>query len=87
MCQPGWEGVWGRMNTCICTAESLHRSPETITTSSIGYTLIQNFFGVKKKLKRILKKKRKKVIERFDLKKKKKEIKEKKKGVFRFPGI
>ena len=23
---------WGRMDTCICMAESLHCSPETITT-------------------------------------------------------
>ena len=23
--------VWGRMDTCICMAESLHCSPETIT--------------------------------------------------------
>ena len=35
-------GVWGRMDTCICMAESLHCSPETITTLLIGYTLIQN---------------------------------------------
>ena len=25
-------GVWGRMDPCICTAESLRSSPETITT-------------------------------------------------------
>ena len=31
-------GVWGRMDTCICTAESLHCSPETIITFLIGYT-------------------------------------------------
>ena len=24
-------GVWRRMDTCICIAESLHCSPETIT--------------------------------------------------------
>ena len=24
-------GVWERMDTCICMAESLHSSPETIT--------------------------------------------------------
>ena len=35
-------GVWGRMDTCIWMAESLHCSPETITTLLIGYTLIQN---------------------------------------------
>ena len=33
MWQPGWEGVWGRMGTCICTAESLRCLPETITAS------------------------------------------------------
>ena len=30
------------MDTCICMAESLHCSPETITTLLIGYTPIQN---------------------------------------------
>ena len=29
--------VWGRMDTCICLAESLHCSPET-TTLLVGYT-------------------------------------------------
>ena len=42
MWQPGWEGVWGRMDTGICMAESLPCSPETITTLLIGYTPIQN---------------------------------------------
>ena len=32
------KGVWERMDTCICTAESLHCPPETITTLLIGYT-------------------------------------------------
>ena len=50
MWQPGWEGSWGRMDPCICMAESLHCSPETITTWFIGYTPIQNVFDVKKKL-------------------------------------
>ena len=46
-------GVWGRMETCICMAEPLLCSPETITTLLIGYTPIQNAFGVKKiKLKK-----------------------------------
>ena len=31
-------GVWGRMDTCICMAESLCYSPETITTLLISYT-------------------------------------------------
>ena len=32
MWQPGWERSWGRMDTCICLAEFLHCSLETITT-------------------------------------------------------
>ena len=40
--QPGWEGAWGRRDTCTCMAESLRRSPETITTVLTCYTLIQN---------------------------------------------
>jgi len=36
----GCEGVWERMDTCM--AESLHCSPETVTTSLIGCTPIQN---------------------------------------------
>ena len=35
-------GVWGRMDTCIRMAESLHCSPETITTLLISYSPIQN---------------------------------------------
>ena len=38
MCQPGW----GRMDICLCMAESLCCSPETTTTLLIGYTTIQN---------------------------------------------
>ena len=37
----GW-GVWGRMDTHIRVAESLHCSPETITALLISYTPIQN---------------------------------------------
>ena len=33
-------GVWGRMDSGICTVEDLGCSPETTTTSLIGYTLI-----------------------------------------------
>ena len=33
-------GVWGRMDACVCTAESLHRSPET--TLLTCYTPIWN---------------------------------------------
>ena len=45
------------MNTCICTAESLHCSPETATTLLIGCTLIKNKkfkFGGKKRFSRAL---------------------------------
>ena len=44
MCQPGWEGDFGEngQDTCIYMAESLHCSPETITTLLIDYTPIQN---------------------------------------------
>ena len=42
MCQTGWDGVWGRMDTCTCMAEFFHCSPETTTTLLIGYTSIQN---------------------------------------------
>ena len=31
-------GVWGRMDTCICMAESLCCPPETTTTLLISYT-------------------------------------------------
>ena len=47
--------VWGRMDTCIYMAESLHSSPETITTLLIGYTQIENIFMFKKKKKEFLK--------------------------------
>ena len=35
-------GVWGRMDICICMAESLHGSPETIKILLTSYTPIQN---------------------------------------------
>ena len=37
-------GVWGRMDTCVCMAESLHCPPEIMTTLLIGCTPIQNTF-------------------------------------------
>ena len=51
--RPSWDGsgVWGRLDPCLCTAESLHCSSETTTTLLTGYTPIQNVFGVKKKEK------------------------------------
>ena len=45
--QPGWEESWGRTDTCVCVAETLHYLPETIATLLIGYTPIR-----KKKLKK-----------------------------------
>ena len=42
MWQPGWEEIWERMDACICMAEFLHCSSETITTLLIGYTLLHN---------------------------------------------
>ena len=48
MWQPGWELAFGgeRIHVyCIrvyCMAESLHRSPETITILLINYTTIEN---------------------------------------------
>ena len=35
-------GVCGRMDTCVCMAEFLGCSLETITTLLVGYTPIQN---------------------------------------------
>ena len=35
-------GVWRRMDTYICMAESHHRSSETITALLIGYTPTEN---------------------------------------------
>ena len=40
--------VWGIMDTCIHMVESLHCSPETITTLLISYTSIGNK-GLKKR--------------------------------------
>lgn len=35
-------GVWGRMDTCMCMAESLRCSPETVTTMLTGGTPAQD---------------------------------------------
>jgi len=42
MCNLDGRGVWGRMDTCICMAESLYCLPKTITTVLISYTPIEN---------------------------------------------
>ena len=34
--------VWGRMDTCVCVAESLCCAPKTTTTLLISYTPIRN---------------------------------------------
>ena len=44
MWQPGWEGSWGRMDTCICVAELLCCPPETITWL-IGYACRPSHFS------------------------------------------
>ena len=53
---PAWIGgvLWGRRDTCICMAESLHCSPETTTTLLIGCNPIQNKkYEVRKKKKQL----------------------------------
>ena len=50
MWQHGWEGCGrGRMDTCICMAEPLWCSSETITTLLISCTPVQNKIKKKKK--------------------------------------
>ena len=44
----GGKGLWWRLDTCVSMVESLPCLPETTTTLLIGYTPIQNVFGVKK---------------------------------------
>ena len=46
-------GVWGTMDMCIITAESLDYSPQTITTLLIGYTSVQNKKLKKRKNKKL----------------------------------
>ena len=53
--------VLGRVDTCIHTTEPFHSLPETITVLLIGYTPVQDVFGVKK-LKIKIKKKAKSSI-------------------------
>ena len=42
MWHPGWEGVWGKMDTHTRMVESPCCPPETITTLLIDYTPKQN---------------------------------------------
>ena len=49
---PDGRGVWRRMDTCICMAESLHCPPEILTVLLMGCTPVQNEkFKVRKKIK------------------------------------
>ena len=47
------EGVWGRMDTCICMVESLCCLPETIIVLLISYTPIQSKKFIKKNKNKI----------------------------------
>ena len=49
----GGSGVRERMDTCVCLAESLCCSPETLTTSLIGYTPIKKSRKKKKEVIRV----------------------------------
>ena len=42
-------GVWGRMDTCPCLAESLRCPPETITSLLISYSPVQSVYCCLKK--------------------------------------
>ena len=46
-CSLEGRGIWERIDTCICTAESLRCSPAAVIALLIGYTPMQN-----KKLKK-----------------------------------
>ena len=47
-------GGWGRVDTCMCTAESLHCSPKSTTKLLIGYAPIENEkFKVWKKINKM----------------------------------
>ena len=46
MRQSGWE--WREWIQCIYMAESLHYTPEAITSLLVGYTTIYSVFGIKK---------------------------------------
>ena len=37
MRQPEWEGIWGKMDACICMAESLCGLPGAITTLFVNW--------------------------------------------------
>ena len=49
------KGLWGRMDTCICMAESLRCSPEMSTILLVDCMPVQNHFVVKKKKKNLKK--------------------------------
>ena len=45
------KGLGGRMDKCICMAESHQSSPETVTTLLIGYSSVQIILLLKKLIK------------------------------------
>ena len=55
------KGAWERMDACVCMAEFLHSSPETITALSVNELYIPQYKikSSKKKIKLVLKKKKK----------------------------
>ena len=53
MGQLGKEGTWGRMDTCVCMAESLYCPPETTPTLLTGYSSIPNKTFKEKKKKEL----------------------------------
>ena len=42
MWQPGWEGSWGEMDTCICMDESFCCAPETFKALLILQAQLQH---------------------------------------------
>ena len=53
----GGRGIWGRMDTCICTAGSLCCAPETITSSKsaiIQYEIKKKKFFLKKQFSEVM---------------------------------
>ena len=40
MWQPGWRRVWERMDMCVCMAEFLHCSPETISSVQFSHSVM-----------------------------------------------
>ena len=45
MWKPGWDGVWGRMDTCVMMADSLCCPLTIITTLLISYVCVFSHFS------------------------------------------